>query len=79
MGYPIAPNGNIYTCWRYILERSEEGILGNFFDEDFQFNDDYFECKHYGDCNACGWNKNIIDKETGKQLDTDVIGWDYLC
>ena len=78
MGYPVAPNGDIYTCWRYILNKSKEGILGNFFDEDFQFNDSYYECDHYGDCNACGWDKNIIDKETGKQLDTDIIGWQSL-
>lgn len=78
MGYPIAPNGDIYTCWRYINAGSKDGILGNFFDEKFQFNDNYYKCPNYGDCNACAWDKNIIDVETGKQLDTDVIGWEFL-
>lgn len=78
MSYPIAPDGNIYWCWRYLFEHSKEGIMGNFFDEEFQFKDEYFECDHYGDCNMCAWDRNIIDKETGKQLDTDVIEWEYL-
>lgn len=78
MSYPVAPNGDIYWCWRYLFEHSKEGIIGNFFDKDFKFTDDYFECNHYGDCNMCAWDRNIIDKETGKQLDTDVIGWEYI-
>lgn len=78
MGYPVAPNGDIYVCWRYLLNHSKEGIIGNFFEEDFEFVDAYFECDHYGDCNMCGWDKNILDKETKRQLDTDVIHWVYL-
>ena len=78
MSYPVAPNGNVYTCWRYLFNLSEEGILGNFFDPDFALTDEFFECNHYGDCNMCAWDRNIIDKETGLQLDTDVIARDYL-
>ena len=52
MSYPVAPNGDIYICWRYLLARANEGILGNFFDEDFQFSDGYLECPNYGDCNT---------------------------
>jgi len=71
--YTVAPNGNIYTCWRYLYNHSDEGILGNFFDEDFQFKDEYFECEHYGDCNICAWHKDIKDAETGEQLDSDTV------
>ena len=70
--YTVAPNGSIYTCWRYLYNHSDEGILGNFFDKDFQFNDEYFECEHYGDCNLCAWHKDIKDAETGEQLDSDT-------
>lgn len=78
MGYPIAPNGDIYTCWRYFLAGSKDGILGNFFDEEFQFKDEYFKCDKYGDCNICARDRNIFDVETGRQLDSDVINRVYL-
>lgn len=70
--YTVAPNGNIYTCWRYLYNHSDEGIIGNFFDENFQFDDKYFECKHYGDCNICAWHRDIKDAKTGEQLDSDT-------
>lgn len=75
MTYPIAPNGDVYICWRNILSHSDR-ILGNFFDDDFEYKDEYNECSFYGDCNGCALDKNIIDKETGDQLDTDVIAWE---
>jgi len=75
MNYPIAPNGDVYACWRFILNHSDEGILGNIFDDGFEFKDEYYECRHYGGCNMCAWDKDIIDKETGEQLDTDVVAW----
>ncbi len=78
MAYPIAPNGDIYVCWRYMLAGSKEGILGNLFDESFEYNDDFFECSKYGDCNICGWDRNIIDKKTGQQLDCDTIARVYI-
>lgn len=78
MSYPIAPNGDIYVCWRYFLAGSKDGILGNFFDESFEYTDDYFECSKYGDCNICGWDRNIIDKATGRQLDCDTIARMYI-
>lgn len=78
LSYPVAPNGDVYTCWRYMLNHSKEGILGNFFDDDFEFTEDYYECKYYGDCNGCAWDKNIIDKETGRQIDTDVVAWESI-
>ena len=78
MSYPIAPNGDIYVCWRYFLAGSKDGILGNFFDEDFKYNDNYFECSNYGDCNICSWDRNIIDKKTNRQLDCDTIVRAYV-
>lgn len=78
MSYPIAPNGDIYVCWRYFLAGSSEGILGNFFDEEFEYKDSYFECSKYGDCNICGWDRNIIDKKTGVELDNDLIQRVYV-
>jgi len=78
MVYPVGPDGSIYACWRYMLNSSDEGILGNFFDEDFEYNDSYYECKNYGDCNICSWDNNIIDKETGKQLDLDTVNRVYV-
>ena len=78
MSYPIAPNGDIYICWRYFLAGSKEGILGNFFDEDFAYKDEYFECSKYGDCNICSWDRNIIDKATGRQLDNDIVQRQYV-
>jgi len=78
MVYPIAPNGDIYTCWRYFLAGSKDGILGNFFDEEFQFQDKFFRCSKYGDCNICARDRTIIDVETGRQLDSDVISRVYL-
>lgn len=78
MVYPVGPDGSIYACWRYMLNSSDEGILGNLFDEEFQFNDNYYECKNYGDCNICSWDNNIIDKKTGKQLDIDTIERVYV-
>jgi len=69
----VAPNGNIYTCWRYLYNHSDEGILGNFFDPEFQFKDEFFECKHYGDCNICAWHRMIYDKETGEKIDDDIM------
>jgi len=78
MGYPVAPNGNIYVCWRYMLNHSDEGILGNFFDEGFAFNDNYFECRHFGYCNACHCNRNIIHADTGELIDTDMVRFLWL-
>lgn len=76
--YPIAPNGDVYTCWRHMLNHSKEGVLGNFFDDEFEFVDEYYECNYYGDCCACAWDKNIVDKETGRQIDTDVVAWESI-
>lgn len=70
--HTVAPNGDIYTCWRYLYNHSDKGILGNFFDPEFQFKDEYFECDQYGDCNICAWHKDIKDAETGEQLDSDT-------
>lgn len=78
MVYPIAPNGDVYVCWRYFLAGSTEGILGNFFDEDFKYTDEYFACSKYGDCNICSWDNNIIDKATGRQLDNDTVERVYV-
>lgn len=72
MGYPIAPNGDIYVCWRYFLNHSKEGILGNFFDEGFQYKDEYYQCPHYSDCNMCAWHRDIKDAKTREILDTDT-------
>ena len=71
--YTVAPNGNMYVCWRYLYNHSDEGIVGNFFDPEFQFKDEFFECKHYGDCNFCAWHNMILDKETGEKLDDDIL------
>src|SRR4030067_635413 len=35
LGYPVGPDGSIYTCWMYMLNSMEEAILGNFFVEEF--------------------------------------------
>lgn len=70
--YTVAPNGDIYTCWRHLYNKNEKHVIGNFFDEKFQFEDKYYECEDYGDCNICAWHKNIKDAETGEQLDRDV-------
>jgi hypothetical protein len=78
MSYPIAPNGDIYVCWRYYLAGSGEGILGNFFDEEFKYDDSYFRCSKYGDCNICSWDRNIVEVKTGKQLDCDTIARAYI-
>ncbi len=78
MVYPIGPDGSIYACWRYMLNSSDEGILGNLFDEDFVFEDKFYECKNYGDCNICSWDNHIIDKETGRQLDIDTVDRVYV-
>lgn len=71
--YTVAPDGDIYTCWRYLYNHDKTGVLGNFFDESFQFKDEYFECSEYGDCNICAWHKDIKDAKTGEQLDVDII------
>ncbi len=72
MGYPVAPNGDVYYCWRFILNHSQEGIMGNVFDEDFQFTEEPHDCHHYGSCNMCAWHRSIVDAETGEVLDADV-------
>ena len=71
-GYTVAPNGDMYTCWRHLYNKNEDQVIGNFFDEEFQFEDKYYECEDYGDCNICAWHKDIKDAETGEQLDSDV-------
>lgn len=78
MVYPVGPDGSIYTCWRYLLASSDEGILGNLFDEGFSFDDSSYECSNYGDCGICAWDKHIVDKETGRQLDNDTIDRFYV-
>ncbi len=78
LSYPIAPNGDIYVCWRHLLNKNEKFVIGNFFDDNFKYEDIYYECEFYGDCNACAWDRNIIDKESGEQLDTDVIRWESI-
>jgi len=78
MSYPIAPNGDIYLCWRYFLAGSKDNILGNFFDEDFQYDDSFHNCSNYGDCNICSWDRNIVDVATGRQLDCDTIERIYV-
>lgn len=70
--YTVAPNGNMYVCWRYLYNHSDQGIVGNFFDPEFQFKDEYFACDEYGDCNMCAWHNMILDRETGEKLDDDV-------
>lgn len=70
--YTVAPNGDMYTCWRHLYNKNEDYVIGNFFDENFQFEDKHYECDDYGDCNICAWHKDIKDAETGEQLDSDV-------
>lgn len=69
--YTVAPDGDIYTCWRYLYNHDKKGVLGNFFDPSFDFEDEYFECDQYGDCSPCAWHRDIKDAETGEQLDVD--------
>ena len=71
-GCTVAPNGDIYTCWRYLYTRDRAGVIGNLFDEEFQFKNEFIECPYYGDCNPCTWHKMIIDKKTGDILDNDI-------
>lgn len=75
MGYPIAPNGDIYQCWRFYLNHDPSGVIGNFFDEGFEFTHGSFECEHYGDCNMCAWHRNIKDPVTNEYLDKDFEVW----
>lgn len=70
--HTVAPDGDVYTCWRFLYNHDKRGVLGSFFDPEFQFKDEYFECDQYGDCNICAWHKNIKDPETGEQLDIDT-------
>lgn len=70
--YTVAPDGDFYTCWRHLYNKDPKGVIGNFFDKKFEFEDKYYECNDYGDCNICAWHKDIKDAETGVQLDEDV-------
>lgn len=72
--YTVAPNGDMYICWRYLYNKDESGVIGSILDKDFQFNDEYFDCEYYGDCNLCAWHRDIVDAETGKRLDSDCQG-----
>ena len=72
--YTVAPNGDMYTCWRYLYNKDESGVIGSILDRKFQFDDAYFECEHYGDCNLCAWHRDIIDSKTGERLDSDAQG-----
>ena len=67
--YTVAPDGDLYTCWRYLYAHDKRGVIGNFFDPKFEIEDKYFECDEYGDCNICAWHKNIKDAVTGEQLE----------
>ncbi len=72
--YTVAPNGDMYTCWRYLYNKDETGVIGSLLDPEFQFDNEYFECEHYGDCNLCAWHRDILDAETGERLDSDAQG-----
>ena len=70
MGYPIAPNGDIYLCWRHLFAKDPDGVLGNFFDESFELDNDFHPCSHYGDCHiGCAYHRDIMDEKTGAILD----------
>jgi len=70
--YTVAPDGDIYNCWRHLYNHDKKGVVGNFFDPEFEFNDEPIECDDYGDCNICAWHKDIKDADTGEQLDMDT-------
>lgn len=72
--YTVAPNGDMYTCWRYLYNKDETGVIGSILDPEFEFDNAYFECEHYGDCNLCAWHRDIVDAETGERLDADTAG-----
>lgn len=72
--YTVAPNGDMYTCWRYLYNKDESGVIGSILNPDYEFDGQYFECDHYGDCNLCAWHRDIIDAKTGVRLDADAVG-----
>lgn len=72
--YTVAPNGDMYLCWRYLYNKDETGVIGSILDPEFEFSGQYYECEHYGDCNLCAWHRDIIDAETGERLDADCQG-----
>lgn len=61
---PIAPNGDIYMCHKFLYDCLDYGILGNIFTntmkEDSEFLEFKFrECNYYGQCNPCEANQQI--------------------
>lgn len=47
----ISPDGNIYRCHSDLY--AGRGSIGHILDDNFQIEDKYRECNHFGECNPC--------------------------